>query len=61
LKHSHQKQIDEHKDKIRNPEKYDKDWNNKSAVQQEGLIRKWSKDLKRNREEQIIFEKFLKG
>ncbi|SCL85070.1 minor capsid protein [Sporanaerobacter sp. PP17-6a] len=58
---SHQKQIDEHKDKIRNPEKYDKDWNNKSAIQQEGLIRKWSKDLKRNREEQIIFEKFLKG
>jgi len=57
---SFQKQIDEHKDKIRHPERYDPNWLNKTEEQQKGLLKKWSKDLRRNKEEQSIFETVLK-
>lgn len=51
---NHQKQVDEHLDKIKNPSKYDEKWNEKTQQQREGLIRKWKKDLQRNAEQAEI-------
>lgn len=51
---SHQNQVDEHFDKLNNPEKYDIDWNNKTDEQKQGLLKKWQKDMIRNAEEAEI-------
>lgn len=47
-------QIERHADKIQNPESYVPDWKEKSSAYQEGLIRKWEKDMRRNAEQAEI-------
>ena len=59
---SYQKQIDEHIDKIANPEKYIPNWNNlhpnqKKVLQEE----KWYEDIQRQREQKQILECILKN
>lgn len=51
---SHEKQVSEHYKKITNPEKYDINWSNKSQVEKDGLLRKWEKDMTRNKEQAEI-------
>ena len=51
---SHDKQVQEHTDKLNNPEKYDADWNNKTEQHKQGLLKKWRKDLRRNAEQAEI-------
>jgi SPP1 gp7 family putative phage head morphogenesis protein len=38
--------IAEHEDKIKNPAKYDRDWDSKTEVQKAGLIRHWKKEVR---------------
>lgn len=38
--------IAEHEDKIKNPAKYDQDWDSKTDVQKAGLIRHWEKEVR---------------
>lgn len=47
-------QIERHADKIQHPEKYVLDWSKKDLRYQEGLIRKWEKDMRRNAEQAEI-------
>lgn len=56
---SHEAQVEEHLDKLRNPEKYDSDWNNKTEQQKQGLLKKWRKDLERNAEQAEIERRVL--
>ena len=56
---SHEGQVQEHIDKLNNPEKYDADWNNKTERQKQGLLKKWQKDLKRNAEQAEIERRVL--
>lgn len=56
---SHEKQVQEHIDKLNNPEKYDADWNNKTEQHKQGLLKKWRKDLKRNAEQAEIERRVL--
>lgn len=51
---SHEKQAQEHLEKLNDPEKYDVNWNNKTEQQKRGLLKKWQKDLKRNAEQAEI-------
>lgn len=51
---SHLLQVDEHLDKLNNPQSYDVGWNNKTAKQKQGLLRKWQKDMIRNAEQAEI-------
>ena len=51
---SHAAQVAEHADKLKNPEKYDAGWTQKTDRQREGLLNKWKKDLKRNAEQAKI-------
>jgi hypothetical protein len=44
---SHQKVVDEHAAKIANPEKYASDFNQRTQIQKEGLIRHWNNDMER--------------
>ena len=37
--------IAEHEDKIKNPEKYDKEWDSKTEAQRAGLIKHWKKEV----------------
>ena len=37
--------IEAHKAKIKNPEKYDQDWDSKTEVQKAGLLRHWQKEV----------------
>lgn len=56
---SHEGQVQEHIDKLNNPERYDADWNNKTERQKQGLLKKWQKDLKRNAEQAEIERRVL--
>jgi hypothetical protein len=47
-------QVELHRDKLSNPDKYDNKWNNKNEIQKQGLLRKWEKDIKRNQEQAEI-------
>lgn len=51
---SHVAQVEEHADKVKNPEKYDTGWGEKDARQREGLLKKWEKDRRRNAEQAAI-------
>lgn len=51
---SHYKQVEEHSLKIRHPDLFDKNWNKKNETEKNGLLKKWSKDLKRNAEQASI-------
>ena len=42
----YQKRIDEHNEKIKNPEKYIEDWQSLSSMKQEGLKRQWNKEIR---------------
>ena len=37
---------EEHRQKIKHPEQYDREWNNKTAVQRNGLLRYWEKEVR---------------
>ena len=56
---SHEAQVEEHLDKLRNPAKYDADWDNKTEQQKQGLLKKWRKDLIRNAEQAEIERRVL--
>lgn len=47
-------QVERHADKIQHPENYVPDWAYKDPRYQEGLIRKWKKDMRRNAEQAEI-------
>jgi hypothetical protein len=47
---SYERQADLHRQKLRSPEQFVKDWAVKSARTQEGLLRHWQEDLARNQE-----------
>ncbi len=42
----YQKRIDEHNEKIKNPEKHIEDWQSLSSMKQEGLKRHWNKEIR---------------
>lgn len=42
---SFNKLIDEHKDKIKNPQKYDANWDSKNEFAKNGLIKHWQKEI----------------
>ena len=50
---NHQKNIDLHIDKIKNPQNYCNDWDSKDIREQNGLIRHWNKEI-RNSNDAII-------
>jgi len=54
------KQIVEHEDKIANPSKYIKNWDKLDAREQVGLIKKWQKDIQRQKEQKEILENLKK-
>jgi hypothetical protein len=39
------KRIDEHKDKIKNPEKYIEDWYDRPDVYKKGILKYWKKEI----------------
>ncbi|MDX1920545.1 MAG: hypothetical protein SFU25_07435 [Candidatus Caenarcaniphilales bacterium] len=45
---SYKKQVEIHKNKIANPEKYVLDWSNKDIRYQQGVIKYWEKDIEKN-------------
>lgn len=47
-------QVERHADKLKHPEKYVPDWEQKSIQYQQGLIHKWEKDMRRNAEQAEI-------
>lgn len=47
-------QVEHHADKIRHPENYVPDWEQKSPQFQQGLLKKWEKDMRRNAEQAEI-------
>jgi len=53
---STQSLIDEHLDKLTNPAAYVKDWASRSTEYQQGLIKKWKKDLQRAAEQNDILK-----
>lgn len=54
-------QVERHADKLKHPENYVPDWAQKAPQYQQGLLRKWEKDMRRNAEqaeiELAVFEK----
>ncbi|MGG7074653.1 hypothetical protein U5B43_10500, partial [Campylobacter sp. 9BO] len=56
-----EKQIQEHIDKISNPQKYIKDFDKLDIRQQENLInKKWNSDIARQKEQKQILEQILR-
>ena len=47
---SYERQGDLHRQKLNNPEKFVKDWTQRSPQTRQGLLRHWQEDLMRNRE-----------
>lgn len=47
-------QVERHADKIAHPENYIADWSQKDPRYQQGLIKKWEKDMRRNAEQAEI-------
>lgn len=47
-------QVERHADKLKHPESYVPDWAQKSPQYQQGLLRKWEKDMRRNAEQAEI-------
>ena len=43
---SWQEVVDTHKDKVNNPAKYDKDWDNKDDTHKAGLLNHWRKEIR---------------
>lgn len=51
---SHEQQIEIHIEKLKNPEKFDAEWDKKTEQQRKGLLKKWLKDIQRNSEQAEI-------
>ena len=51
---SHEEQVRIHTEKVKEPEKYDAEWNSKTQREKDGLLRKWRKDIQRNAEQAAI-------
>ena len=51
---SHVSQVETHNDKLKHPEKYVLDWEKKDPRYQQGLLKKWEKDMRRNAEQAEI-------
>lgn len=47
-------QVERHADKIKHPENYVLDWDQKDSRYQQGLLQKWKKDMRRNAEQAEI-------
>ena len=47
---SHEQQVADHYDKISNPRKYAPKWNEMDKRVQEGLLKRWQKDIDKNKE-----------
>lgn len=47
-------QVERHADKIRHPENYVYDWEQRSPQYQQGILKKWEKDMRRNAEQAEI-------
>ena len=47
-------QVERHADKLKHPERYVPDWAQKPPQYQQGLLRKWEKDMRRNAEQAEI-------
>ena len=46
------KEVEIHKEKLKNPKNYDENWENKTEKQKEGLLKHWRKEIN-NHEESI--------
>ena len=46
------KEVELHKEKLKNPQNYDEDWKNRSEKEKAGLLRHWRKEIS-NQEESI--------
>lgn len=46
------KEVEIHKEKLKNPQNYNENWENKTEKQKEGLLKHWRKEIK-NQEESI--------
>ena len=57
---SYEKVVQEHLDKLANPEKFATDWASKTPEEQLGLLRKWQKDIERNQELMEIMRGILR-
>ena len=55
-----ERQVAAHKQKIANPAKFAEKWKSMSAKEQQGLLRKWQKDLQRNQELADVMKGLLK-
>lgn len=51
---SRREQVERHLEKIRYPEKYCDDWNERDPRERDGLLKKWQKDAARNAEQAEI-------
>lgn len=56
---SYKKQVTEHENKIKNPEKFIDNWANLDPRYKKGLLIKWGKDKKRNQELSYIMQGIL--
>ena len=43
---NYRKRIEEHKEYIKNPQKYISDWNEKTEYEKAGLIKHWNKEIR---------------
>jgi len=57
---SYEKQVSTHQDKLANPEKYASNWSRMDSREQQGLIRHWEQDLKRNKDSGDIMRGILR-
>ncbi len=57
---SYEKNVEIHREKIANPETFAPGWGNRSKEEQEGLLRKWQKDLTRNQQQGDVMKGLLK-
>lgn len=57
---SYEKRVAEHVEKLANPEKYAKNWENMSVEAREGLLQKWQTDLQRNKNEGYVMRGILR-
>ena len=45
--HRLQKEIDNHENKIRNPETYIKNWNDRNVYYKEGIVKYWQREIEK--------------
>jgi len=57
---SFEKQIELHKNKIKDPAKYNPGWDDFHTDRKESLMKRWPKDIERHKEQKAILEAILK-